>query len=387
VRTENLAILLTDITGYTARTSAQTREESRAYLQRHEAVVLPVLKGFGGQRRKNVGDAILATFPSPTNAVLAAMAVQDRLHEYNARVSEEHRLVLRAVLTLGEVRVESDDVHGEPVAIAGKVEKFANGGEIVFTEAVYLTMNKAEVPSREIGLRQLEGIPEPIRLFRVPREEGDGPPYGGKALAQLAKLSRVDEAWVEELSRDPKATLGRELSAIRKRQKSVKRWAGAALAPLAIAGVIWIWGASKSPLVEIEAAIDRGELERAKSQIASYLAKRPERGADGHYLRGRISIREKRIGQAAGSFRKAIEEDEAAYRRHPKIREAMVTALDDEDCSVRTEAAKTLGALGDPAARGALEEALVKEEERGGFLSGLFCKFSDHARKALQQLE
>jgi class 3 adenylate cyclase len=69
--TRHLTILLTDIKGFTDKTSHQTRADIQAMLDEHRAVVLPVLERGGGRLVKTIGDAFLMTFESPTNAVLA----------------------------------------------------------------------------------------------------------------------------------------------------------------------------------------------------------------------------------------------------------------------------------------------------------------------------
>jgi hypothetical protein len=60
------------------------------------------------------------------------------------------------------------------VNIASRIETLANGGEIYFSEAVYLVMNKSEVPIVEVGLRELKGIPEPVKIYRVPKDNENG---------------------------------------------------------------------------------------------------------------------------------------------------------------------------------------------------------------------
>jgi len=57
-RTQNLAILLSDMKGFTARTSQQTREENARMLALHDALLVPVVKGFGGHKVKSIGDAL-----------------------------------------------------------------------------------------------------------------------------------------------------------------------------------------------------------------------------------------------------------------------------------------------------------------------------------------
>ncbi len=70
-----LVLLLSDMKGFTARTSRQTREENAFMLALHDALLLPVVRGFGGRKIKGIGDAMLAAFQSPTDAVLCAMAM------------------------------------------------------------------------------------------------------------------------------------------------------------------------------------------------------------------------------------------------------------------------------------------------------------------------
>jgi class 3 adenylate cyclase len=202
LKTANLAIVFTDIKGFTERTSRQTLEENQRLLQVHHALLAPLFKAFGGRIVKSIGDAFLVTFESPTQAVLSGIAIQDRLWHHNRAVPEPEQLHVRVAVNVGEVRLESNDIFGEPVNIAARVEGIAEAGEVYFTEAVYLAMNKAEVPSKEVGAFELKGIPGKIRVFHVPRApyrveaptaaaiaEAPGsesmPPYGNLALSRV----------------------------------------------------------------------------------------------------------------------------------------------------------------------------------------------------------
>ena len=116
VRTENLAIVFTDIVGYTARTSRQTREENARLLAEHDRLLLPLVRAFGGRRVKSIGDALLLTFRSPTDSVLCGMAMQDRLARHAGEQPGAERLVIRVAINLGEVRVErGDDLVNDPL--------------------------------------------------------------------------------------------------------------------------------------------------------------------------------------------------------------------------------------------------------------------------------
>lgn len=182
--TRHLTILLTDIKGFTDKTSSKTRAAISTMLDEHRAVVLPLLEARGGHLVKTIGDAFLMTFESPTNAVLAGLSVQEALAKLNEGRSGDDRLEIRIAINSGEVNLMENDVFGEAVNITARIESIAEAGQVYFTEAVYLAMNKAEVPSSEIGLMQLKGIPEKIRVYKVRREAPLGP---GEAPAAEAK--------------------------------------------------------------------------------------------------------------------------------------------------------------------------------------------------------
>lgn len=172
--TRHLTILLTDIKGFTDKTSSKSRAAISTMLDEHRAVVLPLLEARGGHLVKTIGDAFLMTFESPTNAVLAGVDVQEALAKLNEGRGTDDRLEIRIAINSGEVNLMENDVFGEAVNITARIESIAEAGQVYFTEAVYLAMNKAEVPSSEIGLMQLKGIPEKIRVYKVRREEPVG---------------------------------------------------------------------------------------------------------------------------------------------------------------------------------------------------------------------
>jgi class 3 adenylate cyclase len=174
MRTENLAIAFVDIVGFTARTATQTREENERMLRRFADTVRPLVAAWDGRVVKSIGDAFLLTFRSPTNALLCAMGIQDRLAETDPAVAPEGRFAVRAAVNVGDVRVDGGDVFGEAVNVASRIEGEAAAGEILFSEAVYLSMTRSEVPAEEVGLVELKGVAGQVRLFRVPRAGAAG---------------------------------------------------------------------------------------------------------------------------------------------------------------------------------------------------------------------
>ena len=78
MKTENLAILLTDIAGFTAATARQSREENATWLEAHGQLLRPTFTAFGGNVVKEIGDAFLCTFRSPTDAVKLRSGIRFR---------------------------------------------------------------------------------------------------------------------------------------------------------------------------------------------------------------------------------------------------------------------------------------------------------------------
>jgi class 3 adenylate cyclase len=186
MKTENLAIVFVDIAGYTPRTSAQTREENVRMLKRFDGLVRPLVWAYRGRVVKTIGDAYLLIFRSPTDALLCCMAIHDRIAETDAGIDVAERFKIRSAVNVGDVRLQDNDVFGEAVNIASRIEGKAGAGEIYFSEAVYLSMTRSEVPCEEVGYTELKGIVGRVRLYRVlPTSEVRGMPFGGLALDRV----------------------------------------------------------------------------------------------------------------------------------------------------------------------------------------------------------
>ena len=201
MRSESRAVMLTDMKGFTAATIRQTRDENARMLALHDALLMPVVKAFGGLRVKTIGDAYLVLFGAPTEALLCGMAIQDRLWDYGQRVAKAERMEVRVAVSFGEIRIVKDgggvDVFGEAVNLAARVEGEALPGDVWFTEAVYWVADRRQVPFESIGYRELKGLPEKVRLFRVARTLAGGlepfaAPYGNAGLALVKWLTPPD---------------------------------------------------------------------------------------------------------------------------------------------------------------------------------------------------
>lgn len=394
MRTENLAVMITDIQGFTVRTSRQTRAENERLLRIHEQLLLPVFRAFTGVLRKSIGDAYLVTFESPTNAVLCGAAIQDRLFTFNQSAPEDDRLHVRVVVNVGEVRVESSDLFGEPVTVAQKLEAVAEAGEVTFTEAVYLVMNKAEAPSIDLGLTQLDGLPEPVRLFKVPRgphrlsgqaadpeSATSGLPYGGIGLARAGNLPPPDLASIQEkilASQSRRALMAR---ALRRAREAGPLGAALVAAVVLLLGVLVVWRVRVALHPGIDRLIAQGELAEAR-RLREAMPDGPEK-----------LFYAARIAEAQHEPREAIEGYVEAGKDAPALRRRSIDRLGEVaragDCNTKLRVIDAVAELGDPAGRGVLEELLQEKPVSAGGLGGLFgqkCDPHGRAERALEKL-
>jgi class 3 adenylate cyclase len=169
----NLTVFIADLKGFTPKTASSSRREVNELLGRFRNLITPVIERCGGHVVKELGDAFLVTFESPTNALAAGALLQRLLGDRNAGVAEGERIEVRVAIHCGEVEVSANDIIGDAVNVASRVESVAEVGEVYFTEAVFLTMNRSEVPSAEVGERVLKGIEKPIKLYRVLQDPAD----------------------------------------------------------------------------------------------------------------------------------------------------------------------------------------------------------------------
>ena len=176
---QNLTVMLTDLEGYTERTSRQTHEQNARMLETHDGLLLPLVRQYGGRLVQKRGDSLLAVFPSPTHAVLCGMAMQDRLWRHNQTCGPDEQLPVRICLHTGEVLVTRDAVLGEPVEVVKAVEQVAAAGEVIFTESVNLARNRVEGDAEPCGSVPMPGNGEPLRIHRC-RRSPEGLPFGGQ---------------------------------------------------------------------------------------------------------------------------------------------------------------------------------------------------------------
>ncbi|MEM4246931.1 MAG: adenylate/guanylate cyclase domain-containing protein, partial [Candidatus Woesearchaeota archaeon] len=168
---ETLTVMFVDLVEYTKTTTSLTREHIDQLLNAFESIPMPVIARYGGTLVKKIGDALLVTFRSPTDAVLCGIALQHAFRRYNITNRLRNPLRIRVAIHSGEVLKRDNDVFGDAVNTASRIESIAKPGQVVFSDAVFSAMNKNEIPFVSLGWQQLRGLKYPVRLFRVRTRE------------------------------------------------------------------------------------------------------------------------------------------------------------------------------------------------------------------------
>jgi len=161
------AIMFTDLVGFT--TLGQRDEEEALRLRReHQALVRPLLVVHGGREVKTLGDGFLIEFPSAVESVRCAVKIQEALARRNALPSSKVDIVLRIGIHVGDVVGEGDDIVGDAVNVASRIEPLAEPGGISISSSVYdQVRNKLRLPIEKVGSRTLKNVELPVDVYRV----------------------------------------------------------------------------------------------------------------------------------------------------------------------------------------------------------------------------
>ena len=159
--------MFTDIVGYT---SLSQRNESLAMelLERHRRLLRPFFEKHDGREVKTMGDAFLVEFVSALEAVKCAVEMQQSMLETVSTQPADKHFVIRIGIHLGDVVHRQDDVYGDAVNIASRIEPLAEPGGICISQQVYDQIkNKFELPLTSLGPKELKNVSDKIEVFKV----------------------------------------------------------------------------------------------------------------------------------------------------------------------------------------------------------------------------
>jgi len=162
------AILAADVAGY-SRLMGQDEEGTHARLQAHlRELVDPKIKEHRGRIVKNTGDGLLAEFPSVVDAVRCAVEVQRGMADRNAETVEDKRITFRVGINLGDVIAEPDDIYGDGVNVAARLEALAEPGGICISRVVRDQIrDKLPYPFEDKGEQSVKNIARSVRVFAL----------------------------------------------------------------------------------------------------------------------------------------------------------------------------------------------------------------------------
>ena len=156
------AILAADVVGY-SRLMAEDEEATLAALKDHRCNLFdPLTAEHGGRIVKLMGDGVLAEFPSVVDAVQCALAIQ------RAMALEPGKIRLRIGINLGDVIIDGEDIYGDGVNIAARLEALAEPGGICISGTAFDTAGgKLALDFEDIGFQSFKNIAKPVRVYRL----------------------------------------------------------------------------------------------------------------------------------------------------------------------------------------------------------------------------
>jgi TolB-like protein/class 3 adenylate cyclase len=164
------AILAADIAGYSRLMGLDEAGTARV-LREHRAVTNALVEHHGGRIVKTTGDGLLIEFPSVVDAVECAVAVQAVMAERNDGVPQDRRMLYRMGINLGDILIEGDDILGDGVNVAARLEGIAEPGGICISSSAYdQVRGKVGVEFSDMGEQNLKNIARPVRAYVVVRD-------------------------------------------------------------------------------------------------------------------------------------------------------------------------------------------------------------------------
>jgi adenylate cyclase len=153
--------------------------ETLATLRRYRAAMATLIERHDGRIVNTWGDAVIAEFASVVEAVQCAVETQQELSHYNGPLPEARRMRFRIGIHLGDVMVEGDDVYGDGVNIAARLQELAGPGGILISGPVYDQVhNKLSIGFDFLGQQHLKNVANPVTGYRILQGDAVVRPFG-----------------------------------------------------------------------------------------------------------------------------------------------------------------------------------------------------------------
>src|SRR5271168_3174102 len=189
------AIMAVDVVGY-SRLMGEDEAGTAKAVREHRDAARPIVSVLGGRIVQIVGDGLLLEFPSVVAAVECAVAIQNMMVERNVDTPEARRIVYRIGVHLGDVLIDGDDILGEGVNIAARLESICEPGGVSISRAVYDQISgKLALGFRTLGLQNLKNIAKAVEVFAIDYVDktDDAPTPDDANVAQTIKYCRAPD--------------------------------------------------------------------------------------------------------------------------------------------------------------------------------------------------
>jgi adenylate cyclase len=199
-----VAILAADVAGYSRLMGGDeegTLERLKAL--RHE-LLDPKIAEHRGRIVKTTGDGLLVEFASVVDAVRCAVAVQQAMPERNTGFGADNRIELRIGINLGDVIVEGDDLYGDGVNIAARIEALADAGGVFVSNTVHdQVRDRLPFVFEDLGEQQVKNIARPVRVYRVRGAAAEGSSVAAPPVLPLPNKPSIAVLPFANMSGDP----------------------------------------------------------------------------------------------------------------------------------------------------------------------------------------
>ena len=185
-----VAIVSADVAGY-SRLMGRDDSDTLARLKAHRRELIdPKIAEHGGRIVKTTGDGLLLEFPSVVDAVRCAVDVQRGMAERNVGLPPDQRIDFRVGINVGDIIIDGDDIYGDGVNVAARVQTLAEPGGICVSGSVREQVHgNVDVGFDDIGEQQVKNIARPIRVYHVTLAKGTTPQLGLKKLLRRLRWS------------------------------------------------------------------------------------------------------------------------------------------------------------------------------------------------------
>lgn len=167
--TKNIAVIFTDIKGSTSVYEQQGDISGRIMVHKHNEIIMPIIEKNGGVLIKTIGDGTMSMFDDPRNALHSAISMQKKMDEHNRQASKpEGQINIRIGINYGLGIVDDNDVFGDVVNVASRVEALADAGQILITDELYMAArNYDEFIFRYVDIVTVKGKKQPVKIYRL----------------------------------------------------------------------------------------------------------------------------------------------------------------------------------------------------------------------------